>query len=213
MSIRKARTTGKAPCPRYGHGAAFLDGAVYVYGGNAGVEGDFKIFGDLHSLRVPTGLNKDEPYVWSQVIFSGPNTPEPRYRMTLNTVQQKLLLIGGCGTNTKCLSDFWLIEPPRKGSSSNKALAVQLKPEGTESFAGRYSHTTAVVQDHRSGTASVLIAGGNTDYCSSNEVFKLELERPAWWLLHFLEATRMIPCLGKNDCRASYELYVGHEVV
>ena len=133
--------------------------------------------------------------------------------MTLNTVQQKLLLIGGRDNNWKPLADFWLIEPPRKGSSSSKALAVQLKPEGTESFAGRYSHTTAVVQDHRSGTASVLIAGNLPVDRSSREVFNLELEFPAWWLLHFLEATRMIPCLGKNDCRASYELYVGHEVV
>ena len=46
--------------------------------------------------------------------------------MTLDTVQQRLLLIGGAGRNAKRLADFWLIEPPRKGSSNNKALAVQL---------------------------------------------------------------------------------------
>ena len=79
MTIKEAKTTGKAPCPRAGHGAAFLEDAVYVYGGYGKYEQEtLRRLGDLHSLRVPTGLKKDEPYVWSQVIFSGPNTPEPR---------------------------------------------------------------------------------------------------------------------------------------
>ena len=133
--------------------------------------------------------------------------------MTLDAVQQKLLLIGGYGNIIKRLADFWLIEPPRKGSSSSKALAVQLEPEGAESFAGRRDHATAVVQDPRSGTASVLIASGYTEDDISKEVFNLELDLAAWWLLHYLEATRMIPTLGKNACRAAYEQYVGHEVV
>ncbi len=33
MKLRVAHTSGKAPCPRINHGAAFLGGAVYVYGG------------------------------------------------------------------------------------------------------------------------------------------------------------------------------------
>ena len=116
MTIKEAKTTGKAPCPRSAHGAAFLEDAVYVYGGYVGYEqGNHKRLGDLHSLRVPTGLKKDEPYVWSQVIFSGPNTPDPRNGMTLDAVQQKLLLIGGEGNNGKRLADFWLIDPSRKG--------------------------------------------------------------------------------------------------
>ena len=89
MTIKEAKTTGKAPCPRSDHRAAFLEDAVYVYGGYGGYErGTPKLLGDLHSLRVPTGLKKDEPYVWSQVIFSGPNTPGARAGMSLDDVFQ-----------------------------------------------------------------------------------------------------------------------------
>ena len=54
--------------------------------------------------------------------------------MTLDAVQQKLLLIGG-KNNGKFLADFWLIEPLR--SDRCKALAVQLEPKGTETYSAR----------------------------------------------------------------------------
>ena len=68
MTIREAKTSGKAPCSRINHAAAFLENSVYVYGGRN--ENGWRL-DDLHSLRVQGG----EPYVWTQVIFSGPNTP------------------------------------------------------------------------------------------------------------------------------------------
>ena len=53
MTIRKVQTSGKAPCPRFSHGAAFLGDSVYVHGGE---DGNYDCLGDLHALRVPTGL-------------------------------------------------------------------------------------------------------------------------------------------------------------
>ena len=53
MTIRKVKTSGKAPCPRFCHGAAFLGDSVYFYGG---IDKKEECLGDLHALRVPTGL-------------------------------------------------------------------------------------------------------------------------------------------------------------
>ena len=171
MTIREAQTSGKAPCPRRQHAAAFLEDAVYVYGG---LDGSFQCLGDLHSLRVQGG----EPYVWTEVMFSGP-TPGPRHSMSLNAVQQKLLLIGGSDNNLKNYADFLLIDIIKRPNPSDSTAQPQLeahctplKPEGgkkflegkhergrSESIRAKENLATAVVEDSPSGTASILITG------------------------------------------------------
>ena len=93
--------------------------------------------------------------------------------MSLDRVpqQQQLLLIGGWDDN-KSLGDFWLIEP---NAQTSTAQAVPLKPEGTESFGGRYAHATAISHDYGSRTTSIYIAGGRTEEGTSDEFFELHL--------------------------------------
>ena len=92
------------------------------------------------------------------------------------------------------------------------ARATQLKPEGMESFAGRFLPATAVLQT-RGKTTAIIAGGKDENYNPTKAVHRLQIEHEPIWLLHLLEATGMIRRIGYNECRAAYELYVGHSVI
>jgi len=94
---------GTPPPPRKSSSIAYLDGLVYVFGGNTkhGLVNDFYHF-DLTNLS------------WSQVTGVNGSPPCARDRHTMRAVAGKLWIFGGHSEDDEFLNDLYSFDPKRK---------------------------------------------------------------------------------------------------
>ena len=201
---------------RSNHGAALVDGKIFVFGGDDG-KGHF--LSDLWALTT------QKPYSWTQIALHGERSGDdgppisPRDGMSFFAADSALVLFGGFSSNPSTYhADFWLITLPdnRTGSEEqSSAIATRLHPRGEDHITGRFRHATAVIQTPHRTTA--IIAGGITEggfgTTTTDDVFSFDLDHANWWLLHLLEAVGMKYYIGYNGCREVYELEKGFSVI
>jgi len=94
---------GTPPAPRKSSAIAFLNGCIYVFGGNTkrGLSNDIFRF-DCSTQQ------------WSQVLNVSGSPPSPRDRHTMVSVSGKLWVFGGHTDETEFMNDLFSYDPKRK---------------------------------------------------------------------------------------------------
>eukprot|EP00960_Hanusia_phi_P043077 755854-Hanusia_phi.AAC.7 len=124
-----------APGKRLGSGIAFLEGKVYLFGGDACHDDGTNLFTNVMSIGTirgnnPKNFEKGDQIVWENCEVSG-DVPKARSDFIMTVLDGKIVVYGGYDRQGKMLDDMYQLDPDTQEWTcvySSDATTAPLKP-------------------------------------------------------------------------------------
>ena len=156
---RRIKVTGASPSGRYGHMAAAVGGAMFVFGGNAGGS-------DLSDELWRFDLSDQ---TWARVPSSGGGGPTPRTSACAVAIDGSVYVFGGWSSTLGPLNELWRLD-----AASFRWSVLTNGTSGRPEPPGRHSHSAVKV------SSDLMIFGGRTESSYLDDLWRFDVAKREW---------------------------------